>query len=83
MNLPERQTAPPLAEVVSVTFRFWVHRFEAMLCGSDAVCFTPRFDFRDARGLSARAEVYADLATEIEPAASTSQPPSALVVGIA
>jgi hypothetical protein len=54
-----------------------------MLYGSDAVCFTPRFDFRHARGLSARAEVYDDLATEIESAASTSQPPSALAVGIA
>jgi hypothetical protein len=83
MNTSGRQTAPPLQEVVSVTFRVWVHEFEARPRGIDVFCESPRLNSHGMRGLGARAEVYPRFATEPEPAASASRIRSAFPVGSA
>ena len=83
MSPYERQTAPPLQEVVSVTFRVWIHEFEARPRGTDVFCGSPRLNSHGTRGLGARAEVYPRFATEPEPAASASRIRSAFPVGSA
>jgi hypothetical protein len=83
MNPYERQTAPPQPEVVSVTFRVWVHEFEARPRGTDVFCESPRLNSHGMRGLGARAEVYTRFETEFEPAASASRIQSAFPVGSA
>ena len=58
MNGPGRQTAPPLEEVVLVTFGASVARFEANSAFAEDLCFAPRFDRGSLPGLKGVAEVY-------------------------
>jgi hypothetical protein len=83
MNSYGRQTAPPQPEVVSVTFRVWVHEFEARPRGTDVSCYSPRLNPHRMRGLGARAEEYPRFATEFESAASASRIRSVFPVGSA
>jgi hypothetical protein len=83
MSPYERQTAPPLPEVVSVTFREWTQEFEARPRGNHVFCISPRLNSRRMRGLGARAEVDPRFATEFESAASASRIRSVFPVGSA
>ena len=83
MSRHGRQTAPPHAEVVSVTFRVFAHEFEARPRGIHVFCASPRLNSHAMRGLGARAEVVPRFATEFEPAASASRIRSVFPVGVA
>ncbi len=83
MNTYGRQTAPPRSEVVSVTFRVWVHEFEARPRGIDVFCDSSHLNSHGMRVLGARNEVYSHFATEVEPAGSASRIQSVFPVGSA
>ena len=89
MIASERQTAPPLSEVVSVTFRACFQWFEAFLPGFEVLRPAPSQahrldDARRAKGythLAYSRPVYSQLRTDLATAASAPRHPSTLKEG--
>ena len=80
MKVSERQTAPPLDEVVLVTFRLCVRTLEAMYRGSEILLSASLPATRIFRSLKTKANVYLHLPTELVYPASNSRGSSSLMV---
>ena len=81
-----RQTAPPLSEVVSVTFRVCFQWLEAFLLGSEVLRLAPALPHRLDDARRSRAEVYPHLVyprlrTNLATSASAPRYPSSLKEG--
>jgi hypothetical protein len=80
MKVSERQTAPPLEEVVLVTFRLCLRILEAVHRGSEILSSAPLAAARIFRPLKTKANVYLHLPTELVYPASNSRGSSSLMV---
>jgi len=80
MKVSERQTAPPLEEVVLVTFRLCVRILEAVRRGSEILSSAPFAAAGTFGMLKRKANVYLHLPTELIYPASNSQGSSSLMV---